>query len=352
MRHGPSTAEMSGPLMVGVRVDILRGGSVIATDIPVSDVKAEWSAEKTVQGVLTYKAPYQWAPREPLDALNFYGQCSLVTVILRSPSGREWETPLGVWLHTSWQVQDGHVEVVAKGLMQRLEEDPLPWPGSPASGATLQTTLEQLASPLPVVLDEGVSDERVATDTQWGRSRTQAISDLAAAHGVGVRIEADESLHVYPLSRVLSDLVYETPALPGGLRGNGLLLSVSPTQASETRPPNRWRATSGDSSGGQLAERTRTEPPFEPDAYGWVTDHREISEGSVWAAIEPVALVPTAISSRTLTTVLDPRVELGDIVTAYDGEETVAGRVKAVSMPLGDLDGGMRIDIDLIGDER
>ncbi|WP_172121421.1 hypothetical protein [Actinomyces faecalis] len=343
---------MSAPLMVGVRVDVLRGGVVIASDVPVSDVKAEWSTERTVQGVLTYKAPCQWAPREPLDALNVYGQRSLVTVVLRSPSGREWEVPLGVWLHTSWQVRDGSVEVIAKGLFQVLEEDPLAWPGSPAAGATLRSTLEGLASPLPVVLDEGVEDRAVAAGTQWGRSRTEAIRDLAAAHGAAVRAGADGALHVYPVRGAAGGLICEPASLPGGLRGNGLLLSLSPAQASETRPPNRWRATSGDGADGRLAERTRTDPPFEPDAYGWVTDHREVGEGSVWAAVEPVALAPTALSSRTLTTVLDPRVELGDIVTAYDGDETVTGRVRAVSMPLCDLDGGMRVDIDLLGDER
>ena len=44
MRAGPATAELTAA-GVGVRVNVARGGRVLAADVPVADVKLSASAE-------------------------------------------------------------------------------------------------------------------------------------------------------------------------------------------------------------------------------------------------------------------------------------------------------------------
>ena len=354
MRPGPSTAQMTAGLAVGARIDIIRAGRVLATGVPATKIKLEWSnTQRAVPAKVTYEAPDDWTPQSPYDPLAVFGQRSLVTALYEDRSGRRWEVPLGEYVHTDWKPGDGVVSVEAVDLMQLLEQNPAAWGSSPPADATTLTELRRLADyTLPVVLDDGVPNLPVPRATQWGTSRTEAVLKLAASQSLGLRCGADGALHAYPIRDASRpDIIYTAES--------GLLLDCPPVAAG--RRPNRWYVTGSKQADGQggreerwTATRTATAPPYDPASYGWVTSHREFSAASAQSAVEAAADTYMAkdmssVISRSLTVAPDARVEVGDIVGAVtaDGEH-LAGRVTAYSLPLDDPTATMRIDIDVL----
>lgn len=356
MRPGPPTAALAR-LSWGVVVDVIRGGEVISADLPVEDVKLEWTADRVVPGCLTYSLPLSWAPTHPLAPAHCFGQRSYVTVVCRDETtGREWSTPLGYYLHTGWQETSGAIQVTCLDLMQVLEEDPAAWPSSPPAGSSLSTEMRRLAGRQPVVLDQGVYDGPVSVSSQWGCSRSEAVTKLAQARGCGIRSGYDGALHVYRLHGAASaDVVYEDRETPYG-PGNGLLLGVEASPRQEPRRPNRWISVgtikSGDKEQRWTATRTATQPPFDVGGYGWVTRREEAGGSDSAAAVEAAAdtMMREDLASMTTTTIRivpDPRLEAGDTVVVIQADgSTLAGRVRAYSMSMSG--GDMRVDLDVL----
>ena len=357
MRAGPSTAALNGALRVGARVHVIRGGVVLATDVPASDVVLDYTTknDRKVPAQLTYTCPADWYPQSPDDPLACYGQRSLVSMVYRGDDGVDFEVPLGQFVHSTWEDSRDGVEVTALDLTQLLEEDPMPWPSSPGRGATVRSELQRLASTIPVVLDDGVVDAALSRQTQWGTSRTEAIASLAAARGFGVRVGADACLHAY-LVRDASyvDVLYEA---------GGMLLDVSPADV-RGRVANRWVATGTVTKTGAGGEKTSEQkitvtrvadtPPYDHASYGWVTEHVDVSAAEDRKAVEDAAdkAMSEALSAShtcSLTILPDARLEVGDIVgvVAEDGSR-LAGRVAAYSLPVSDATATMRVDIDIL----
>lgn len=357
MRPGPPTAALAR-LSWGVMLDVLRAGRVLAADLPVEDVRLEWTADRVVPGRLTYSLPLAWTPAWPLDPAGVFGQRSRPLVVCRDETTRrEWTTPLGQFLHVGWQETGGAVQVSGVDLMQVLEESPMPWPSSPPAGASLSTEARRLAGGMPVVLDPGVADGPVSASTQWGCSRSESLVKLAQSRSCGVRSGPDGALHVYPLRDASSapDVTYEAASTPFG-PGNGLLLGVEATPRQVPRRPNRWVVTAthkdGDTEEQWTATRTATQPPFDVAGYGEVTKHEEFSAADSRGAVE--AAVDTymrqdlaALQPVTARIVPDPRLEVGDVVALVQADgSTLAGRVHAYSMQIGGAD--MRVDLDVL----
>lgn len=358
MRPGPPTGALAGGLAVGARVSVRRAGRVLAAEVPAGKVALEWAADRAVPARLTYEAPLDWLPRHPMDPLNRFGQRSAVSVLYRSATGEVWETPLGEYLHTDWDASGGTVTVTAMDLTQVLEDDPMAWPSSPAAGSTVRSELQRLAGSLPVVLDPGVEDSPVAVTSQWGNSRTEAVRKLADSKGFGLRCGADGCLHAYPLRDARTrDVVYEMAALGGGRAGNGLLVAAPAAPGGESRRPNRWVVTGTSSEGGKdtkwTATRTATAPPFDVDGYGWVTSHREFSAAGSRDAVEKAADTYmredlSAVRTRSVEIVPDPRLEVGDVVGLVTPDEVLAGRVVAYSLPVSEVGAAMRVDVTVL----
>lgn len=357
MRPGPPTAVLAGPLSIGVRIDILHGGKVIAANVPVTGAALEHAATRTVRGRLTYSAPRSWAPRFPADPLSAYGQRSRATVICEDISGARWETPLGQFLHQPTEVDGDRTPVEALDLMQVMEEDPMAWPSSPPSGASLSSELQRLAGELPTALDRGVSDSPVPVTSQWGNSRTESVWKLAESKHVGLRVEADGVLHAYPMRDAHSpDVVYETADL-GETHGNGLLLDEPLLRLSDRRTPNRWVVTGTAKEGGKdtkwTATRENNAGEFNPRLYGRVTSHKEFSAADSRDAVEKAADTYmaedlAALQTATLSIAPDPRLEVGDIVGVRTPTQAMAGRVIAYSLPISDVGASMRVDIEVL----
>ena len=157
MRPGPN--DLRGSVAVGARVEVVRGRDVLAVDVPVRDVVVDASSDRVVPLQLTYTAPRSMAPTHPLDVLNNFGQRTHLSMVL-DVDGVPSTVEIGWFLHTAWKEQDDGVQVTAVDLMQTLVENPLTWPSSPPSGATVLSELRRLCAMdsgtgLPVILESG-----------------------------------------------------------------------------------------------------------------------------------------------------------------------------------------------------
>lgn len=349
MRAGPTTEEMAGPLAVGARVDIHLGRNVLAVDIDATGVKIEWSGDRVVAGKLSYECPLEMLPDDPHDALNNFGQRSHVVALVETARGIQ-EVDLGWWLHSSWEEADDHVKVAALDLMQVLEEDPMPWPSSPATGATVSVEAQRLSPHLPVTLDPGTPDVRLSPLIQWGTSRTEAIRDLCITNGLEHGVKADGCLHIWQASTGRNpvatytgrDLLVNSPRKAAERRPNRWIVTGSPNQDKDA-PPIRWTGTS-------IADIS----PYDHRLYGWVTDHREFSSATSEAAVKAAAETYKrsalgARGKRSVEIVTDHRLEHGDVIAVHTDEgDIIVGRIVAYSMPVDDPAGLMRVDLEEI----
>lgn len=372
MRPGPSTEALAGAMRVGARVHVVRGGLVLATDIPAWDVLLEYTAAKNkgdIPSQVTYMCPPEWAPQASTDPLACYGQRSLVTAVYRGLDGVDFEVPIGQFLNAGCDPQDDGVKVTSVDLMKLPAEDPMPWPSSPAAGTRVRRELQRLAGSLPVTLDDGVHDNIVPRTSQWGTSRVENLQSLASAQGFGLRVGADACLHAFPLR----DASYVDVLCEEGKT----LISVEPP-AMAGRIPNRWVATGTVSVESEVktetkdakgkvktstkkvtkehkvtAVRTSDVTPYDHASYGWVTEVVSVSSADSDAAVGAAAnkAMSEALSStatRTIHIVPDARIEVGDIVGVVNSSETFAGRVVAYSLPLSDASATERVDLQLL----
>lgn len=353
MRPGPPLDVLSGAVAVGVEVSAIRGRRVLATSIPVRAVKLEVTTSRTVPGQVTFEAPRDWAPTHDDSPLGNFGQ-RVQVVALIDHHGSVGRVELGWFQINDWKEGAEAVSVTALDLMQTLEEDPFAWGSSPAAGATLRSEAQRLAGSLPVILDDGVPDSPISSLTQWGTSRTEAIRDLCAAQSVAYRVGADAALHIHPIrdarepqaTYTARDLLVGAPRSSVKRRPNRVYVTGSRTEGSgEEETVTRWTGTA-------IAAMA----PYHPSEYGWVTDHREFNAATGGEQVQKAAdtYMRDALakaSSRSLEIIPDPRIETGDVIAAViehdDGAtEHLVGRVTAYSLPVGDPDGTMRVDME------
>lgn len=345
MRPGPDVVALAGPLRVGVRVSSALAGRFIALGIPVSQARLSETADRMVPGLLEITVPDgDWYPDSPGAALANYGQRLHVESVMLGHWG-EHVVDLGWWqIEEAWE-DDRGVAVRALSLEQVMEADPVEWASSPRVGARVQDEMQRLAGDLPVVVHG--PNNAVSRILQWGTSRSQNVADLAAAHGLVTRMEADGALHAYSET----DLRVETH-----YTGRDLLLESH--RKTGPRRANRWLVLGGNDQEGQASQSRwvgRAEVLAGPRAtgtYGRVTERREFqaaaTPGAVQAAADTYRLkAERARAVRSVEIVMDPRVQLHDRITVDTGTEVLLGSVVAIDMPLSDPGARMRVDIEV-----
>ena len=348
MRPGPHEELLTQGTTVTARIDVVHGGRVIATNIPVKDVQLEVTEDRVVPEVLTYLAPLSMVPVSPADPLNSFGQRSHVTVI-QTIAGKVFETEIGWFIHGStsgkgWEETTGGVKITAYGLLQIPSDNDFAFPSSPPAGATLRTEFTRIAG-MPVILDQ-VDDKKVPRTLQWGVKRLEALQDLAESYGLNYAVKPDGYLHVWdpsasrtPAARYAATLL-EAPR-EGMPRRANIFVGVGSSGSEETE--KQWTYTV-----------RATDPPYLADSYGQITERIEVSaadsEAQVAAAVqERMRGLHVAQNTRSLGIVPDWRLEKGDVIEAEissnTGIEYVTGRVKALS---GTVRAGeqMRVDIE------
>lgn len=353
MRPGP--VDLRGSVGGGARVSVMRGREVLAVDVPVVDVVVDATQDRVVPIQVTYLAPSDWVPTDPLSPLSNFGQRSRVVSVL-DVDGAPAEVELGWFLHTEWEEQDDGVQVTCVDLMQTLVENPLTWPSSPPSGATVLSELRRLCSMdsgtgLPVILESG--NASVPRTTQYGTDRAENVRDLCDSYGLEYAVKPDGYLHAWA-QRDGRDPVAHYSAVDLGTPGtSGVLLSAP--RKSQDRRPNRWTVVgSGDGDAQWSSTVSSTQAPYEPSAYGIVTARYEMNQASSQSQVAKAAqtyqrdAVVTS-ETRSLEIPADPRLELGDVISAEtDTGEMLVGRIVAYSLPVDDPSARMRVDVETL----
>lgn len=351
MRPGPSTVDLAGAVSVGVEVASHLGRTVLATSMPVWDVKVEATADRVVPSQLTLMADPELVPASPHDALANFGQRLQVTSLVEV-AGRLERVPVGWFQISEWEERDDGIQVTARDLFTLVDADRFAWPSSPPAGSTLLSELRRLCEQplqgagLPVILE--ASDRAIPRSFQWGVSKSEAVRDLCASYGLAYGVKPDGYLHVWEQptgARVVA--AYTAEDLLGEAR-----------RKSVDRVPNRW-IVAGSPEGDDKVKWTSVVENFagdyRPDTYGIVTDRREFNVATSADAVRKAAETYQAnalnqAGTRSLGIVFDPRLELGDDITAQithdDGQvERITGRVVALSATLDKPDALMRVDV-------
>ena len=354
MRNGPDVASLASPgVVVGTKIDVVRGRDVLELDIPAENVILDATKKRDVPELLTFDLPLEYLPEsgDYSAVAAGYGQRSHVWAIVNI-LGTEEKIEIGWFRHDNlWKEAGDCVRVTAYNLLQDLVEDPMLWPSSPARGATLKSELQRLARNIPVVLD-GVSDSAISTSLQWNRSRVAAIQDLCLGYGLGYRIQPDGYLHVYPLKTgrepqaiyTVNDLLLDAPRFGDGRKPNYYTaLGEMTTDTGTAKTSKRWSSTAA-----------ATEWPYDPANYGTVRQLIEVQSATSQSQVTRVAnlglrdsLITTV--ERSLEIVPDPRIELDDVIGFVDLSGTaLAGRVIAYSTTLDGAADTMRVDVEVL----
>lgn len=347
MRSGATVQDIARGVGIAAQVDIHLAGKVIALDVPAAKVSLEVQGNRSVPERLTYVLPREFLPRHPRDPAESYGQRSHVTIWQETGRGLR-PTYLGSFIHGSkdtpgWKETADGVEVTAFGLLQIAEDNPFPLPSSPERGATLRSELERLSG-LPVVLDN-LTDFVVPSTLQWGYDRIAALTDLCASNSVEKAVKADGYLHVWRRYERVEDARYTARDVLIDAPRSGL-----------PRRPNVITVVG--SAGGQDAKQhvstlKAQDPPFDVASYGTITRRVELSgaatkEQVVAAAQQEKLSLDLSTQLRSMEIVIDPRVELGDVVAGETAAgETLVGPVRAYATTF-EPSSSMRIDVEVL----
>jgi hypothetical protein len=348
MRPGPSIDELKRT-GVGARINVVRGGRVLAVDVPVTDVQEDWTASRSVPTQVTFLAPPDWVPKDALDPLNNYGQ-RVQLISLAETSRGTVETEIGWFQISTWEIQDDGVQVTCLDLLQVLAENDMTWPSSPPSGATLRSELQRLCTirsdfALPVVLD--VADRSIPRTFQWGTDRLENVADLCESYGLTYAVKPDGCLHAWSIPDGSSPVAHYT--------AKDLLIDA-PRKAKE-RIANVYTVVGGqedDAANRYSASVSNTASPYDPAGYGVVTQRTALDSATSQAQVLTAAQTRmrtalAATETRSLEVVMDPRLEGMDVISCITDEgEPIVGRVTAYSRSHTDPSASMRVDVEVL----
>lgn len=348
------------------RVDSWLGSTWLGR-VPVAGGSVSWTRSQQVQGTLSLTVPLigaasegedvrEWAPTSPLSPLACCGQVLHVSVTVGSTlDAASWTIPLGRFLITAWDTDSHMVQVQAKSLLHRLEEDRLTEPMVPRTGGTLGSELRRLvAGHMGVLVDPTLTD-RACPAMSWGESRIDAVYEIADAWPARLRESADGILQVLP------------PAVGGGARtltdGVDGTVIAAPRSASRERVYNRVVARGQDQadSGAPMfqAVASQTTGPLAVDGpYGIVTRFFSsplITSQAQAAKAAKSLLASSVVRAETVPVehVPDPTISLDDTITLITRDAHRAstirrtGAVAAFEIPL-TWEGTMRTDVEVL----
>ena len=346
MRPGPSLEKLSYA-GIGVTVNVMRGRQVLATDIPVKNVREEWTDSRTVPSQITFTAPSEYLPTTPSSLLNNFGQQIQVLSLVETPRGIE-EIEIGWFKIRQWKPVTAGIEVTGIDLKAILDENPMIWPSSPPPGATLRTELQRLCSmgektSLPVILE--VPDRAIPRTFQWGTDRIESVNDLCGAYGLVNAVKPDRCLHAWDPEEHRKSVVRYT--------ARDMLLDAP--RLSTEPIPNVFTVVGGEeeNTGTRVsATTTNFSFPYEPESYGLITQRTALAPAVSQAQVDAAAQTRMrsaleATETRQLEVVMDPRLEGWDVISVFtENGEPLTGRVKAYARVL-DTPEKMRVDIEV-----
>lgn len=355
MIPGPALDKLPAPASVGVKIDVMRGGEMLALDVPVWDVVVDASIERTVQHQVSFTAGFDWLPRNPLDPLNNYGQRVLLSSLLWV-SGIPYKFDQGWFQISDWEEESEGVKVTALDLGVKVQENQMTWPSSPVSGATLFSELQRLSG-LPVKLE--VPNRKVVGDFQFGVDRDKALADLCEAYNLQWTIGFDGYLHAYRPDGVVEasysyhDYPIEAPRKAIPRRPN--VVTATGEKTVETGSGDKKKSSTVRYSSTVVNDV----PPFDIAGYGRFSETFSVESATDQGMVDSAAarkLGTYRITNqvRTVGIPLDPRIMLGATCAftpapdvSDQAERPFVGTVVAFSKPLDDPDALMRVDVEV-----
>jgi len=179
---------------------------------------------------------------------------------------------------------------------------------------------------------------------------------LCDSYGLEYAVKPDGYLQAWA-QRDGRDPVAHYSAVDLGTPGAAGVLLDAPRK-SQPRRPNHWTVVgtqgSGDDEQVYIAKTSATQPPYDIAGYGIVRARYEMNQATSQAQVTAAAqtyMRNAMITSetRSLEIPADPRLELGDIISAQtDTGEMLTGRVAAYSLPVSEPGSDMRVDVGVL----
>ena len=190
--------------------------------------------------------------------------------------------------------------------------------------------------------------------TQYGTDRAENVRDLCKSYGLEYAVKPDGYLHVWAQRDGRTPVAHYSARDLGTPGVAGVLLDAP--RASQDRRPNRWTVVGASGSGDDEVRWSSTvramDAPYDPASYGIVGARYEMNQATSQSQITQAAQtdmrnVMVTTVKRSLSVQPDPRLELGDVISAEtEAGEWLVGRTIASSLPVSEPDSDMRVDVE------
>ena len=177
--------------------------TVLAEDIPATNVVEEQDATMRVEERLTFEVPVEidgvsWVPTSFDSVLGCYGQRILAQIGVELENGFiEWLNR-GIFLIESAETDGNSIQVECLGLKQMLDEAELATEFQPTTGATFGGTIQQLVEPgITVELDQAPTSKVIPKSAvTWSDNRLDDVYTVLEAWPAQARISVEGHLVV------------------------------------------------------------------------------------------------------------------------------------------------------------
>lgn len=356
MRSSSNSANLPGVLRGGsfrreLVADVFYGSTRLLADVPLEDWTLTGDADAEIKTAATATVVYSGdfaesvTPRDLTDALSPFGQ-EMYVYMLISAGGFEDRIPMGVYrIDDVPSASDAQIRFrervitvgsrvqltlldrfvgVKRALFRSLEQPP-----------SLTSAWAEFARITKLQVTRNVSDVAIPNTVTYSRSRISAAQQIAGVLGGRAFMLADGTAGIIPdvpgaavaelqigEEGVVMDVDYS-------LHSEGVYNVVVLDFEDENGNPLHSEAPIGDgplSVNGPYGEYV-TEYPS--DQREFITT-QEQGDAAVLAHLQKVSV--TDSYELPVQCIIDPRLELGDVVTVQRMDRTITGRVKKYTM--------------------
>lgn len=358
MRAGLPTEVLAAGASYEVRAVSLLGAEVLASSVPLAGGSVTFdSTSDTIESgtvaVSVWADGRVWIPgADPRHPLGKYGQQLFLTAVMTA-GHLSASTPLGVFKIQDWGEDDSEVTVSIDGPLKAVQEARLTSPTAPRKDGTFTSELRRLmVAGVPVTIDPAVVDRDCPASFTWDEDRLAAVYDLIDAWPARLTPDGLGGLTVIPdlPTTVTPVLTFENNA------DDGTLVSAP---RSDTREGIYNHVVARAQSDEADAPIVQGEAMITSGPYSVNGPYGDVPRFYSSPALETVAQCESAASSLlttsllrsrtvTVTTPVDPRVELFDPVQVARDGAVMLGYVLAITLPL--VPGDMTLTVGIVSD--
>jgi hypothetical protein len=328
------------------------GDTLLAVDIPADsgNESADRASGVAERVEITVPARYRgtiWAPDSDLHPLAASGQRIRVELGIGLNSGMvEWFTR-GEFVIVDVDPDDEQVRITCAGGLYLVEEAELVSPYQPTGD--LATAIRAIVEPaVSVVFDPALVNRSVPTGMNFDASRIEALNELCDAWPADYVMNSEGYLYVY------STTAARTPVVTISDGAGGKIVEVSGRSTREgaynavvargqTAAGAQFQAVAYDTSGGPKAYGG----PFNPLPVPYFFQSpllTDVSQASASAQTILARLQRDTSRQFSAEVVIDPRLQVGDLVTLDCAEYSGLAEIDGLRLPY-DPDAPMALDL-------